>query len=47
MESLRQNKALLYSIVGSMAVVLALALGIIPELSAEFEIIIFPDEVIQ
>ncbi|CAH1991864.1 unnamed protein product [Acanthoscelides obtectus] len=44
MESLRQNKALLYSILGSAAIVLALALGIVPELSEQFEIIDFsPD----
>lgn len=44
MESLRQNKALLYSIVGSGTVVLALTLGILPELAAQFEIIDFPPE---
>lgn len=44
MESLRQNRALLYSIVGSGAVVLALTLGIVPELSAQFELIIFPHD---
>lgn len=45
MESLRENKALLYSILGSSSVVLALTLGIIPELSAQFEIIDFPPDV--
>ncbi|KAJ8952494.1 hypothetical protein NQ318_003290 [Aromia moschata] len=44
MESLKQNKALLYSILGSGGVVLALTLGIIPELSAQFEIIDFPPD---
>ncbi|KAF2904876.1 hypothetical protein ILUMI_01293 [Ignelater luminosus] len=44
MESLRQNRALLYSIIGSGSVVLALTLGIVPELSAQFELIIFPDD---
>ncbi|XP_074026717.1 endoplasmic reticulum transmembrane helix translocase [Leptinotarsa decemlineata] len=44
MESLRQNKALLYSILGSGGVVLALTLGIVPELSAQFEIIDFPPD---
>ncbi|KAF5300333.1 hypothetical protein FQA39_LY11190 [Lamprigera yunnana] len=44
MESLRQNRALLYSIMGSSAVVLALTLGILPELSAQLELIIFPSE---
>lgn len=45
MESLKQNRALLYSIIGSGSVVLALTLGIVPELSAQFELIIFPDDV--
>lgn len=45
MESLRQNKALLYSILGSGGVVLALTLGLVPELSAQFEIIDFPPDV--
>uniref|UniRef100_A0A1Y1KV49 Endoplasmic reticulum transmembrane helix translocase n=2 Tax=Photinus pyralis TaxID=7054 RepID=A0A1Y1KV49_PHOPY len=44
MESLKQNRYLLYSIIGSSAVVLALTLGILPELSAQFELIIFPPE---
>ncbi|KAG5897443.1 hypothetical protein JTB14_002704 [Gonioctena quinquepunctata] len=44
MESLKQNKALLYSILGSGGVVLALTLGIVPELSAQFEIIDFPPD---
>nr|CAI5866507.1 unnamed protein product [Callosobruchus analis] len=44
MESLKQNKALLYSILGSAGVVLALALGIVPELSEQFEIIDFPPD---
>lgn len=46
MESLRQNKALLYSIIGSSAVVLALALGLVPDLAAQVEIINFPYEVV-
>lgn len=45
MESLGQNKALMYSIVGSGGTVLALALGIVPELAAQFEIIDFPPDV--
>lgn len=45
MESLKQNKALLYSILGSGGVVLALTLGLVPELSAQFEIIDFPPDV--
>ncbi|KYB27482.1 endoplasmic reticulum transmembrane helix translocase [Tribolium castaneum] len=44
MESLRQNKALLYSILGSGGTVLALTLGIVPELSTQFEIIDFPPD---
>lgn len=45
MESLKQNKALLYSILGSGGTVLALTLGIIPELATQFEIIDFPPDV--
>lgn len=45
MESLRQNKALLYSILASGGVVLALTLGVVPELSAQIEIIDFPTDV--
>lgn len=44
MESLTENKALLYSIVGSAAAILALAMGIIPELAFQFEIVDFPPE---
>lgn len=47
MESLTQNKPLLYSIVLSGGAVLALALGIVPELAAQFEIIEFPAEVLK
>ncbi|RXG55213.1 Manganese-transporting ATPase 13A1 [Armadillidium vulgare] len=45
MESLRENRALLYSLLGSGSVVVALALGIIPEFAQQFEIIDFPSEV--
>lgn len=45
MESLTQNKALLYSIIGSSGTVLALALGIVPDLAHQFEIIDFPPDV--
>lgn len=45
MESLTQNKPLLHSIILSGGVVLALTLGIVPELGAQFEIIQFPSEV--
>jgi cation-transporting ATPase 13A1 len=44
MESLKQNKALLYSVLGSGGTVLALTLGIVPELAAQFEIIDFPPD---
>lgn len=44
MESLKSNKPLLYSILGSSAVVLALTLGVMPEISEQLEIISFPDE---
>ncbi|XP_060516984.1 endoplasmic reticulum transmembrane helix translocase [Cylas formicarius] len=44
MESLKQNKALLYSILISGGVVLALTLGLMPELSAQFELIDFPPD---
>lgn len=45
MESLSQNKSLMYSIVCSGGAVLALALGIVPDLAAQFEIIDFPSDV--
>ncbi|GJQ67243.1 hypothetical protein Trydic_g8148 [Trypoxylus dichotomus] len=44
MESLLQNKALLYSIIGSSGTVLALTLGLVPELAQQFEIIDFPSD---
>ncbi|KAI4466177.1 cation-transporting atpase-related [Holotrichia oblita] len=44
MESLLQNKALLYSIIGSSGTVLALTLGLVPELAQQFEIIDFPPD---
>uniref|UniRef100_A0A336KH29 CSON007847 protein n=1 Tax=Culicoides sonorensis TaxID=179676 RepID=A0A336KH29_CULSO len=44
MESLRENRLLLYSILTSSTVVLCLALGIIPDLLTTFEIIEFPDD---
>lgn len=45
MESLQDNKALLYSILGSGGIVLALTLGVVPELAIQFEIIDFPNDV--
>ncbi|KAL1491663.1 hypothetical protein ABEB36_012225 [Hypothenemus hampei] len=44
MESLMENRWLLYSILFSGAVVFILTLGIMPELSAQFEIIEFPED---
>ncbi|XP_049870175.1 endoplasmic reticulum transmembrane helix translocase [Pectinophora gossypiella] len=44
MEGLRDNKPLLYSIMISGGAVLALAAGIIPELSSMFEIVYFPPD---
>ena len=45
MESLRQNKPLLWSIVGAIGGVLILVSGISPELSESFSLIQFPDDV--
>ncbi|XP_033227041.1 manganese-transporting ATPase 13A1 [Belonocnema kinseyi] len=44
MESLFENKALLYSLVGSTVAILALASGFIPDTAYEFEIVDFPSE---
>lgn len=44
MESLTENKALLYSVLGSSASILALALGIFPEIAYQFEIVEFPGQ---
>ncbi|CAG2056914.1 unnamed protein product, partial [Timema podura] len=45
MESLTENKALLYSIVGSAGAILALALGVFPDMAYQFEIVDFPSDV--
>jgi len=45
MESLTENKSLLYSIVGSAGAILALAMGIFPDMAYQFEIVDFPAEV--
>lgn len=45
MESLRENRLLLYSILASSGVVMCLALGIVPDLTSTFQIIDFPDDV--
>lgn len=44
MESLSENKALLYSLMGSGGVVMSLALGVVPEFAQQFEIVDFPPE---
>lgn len=44
MESLLQNKSLLYSLIGIAAVILGLC-GFLPELAAQFEIVEFPSDV--
>lgn len=45
MERLRENKFLMYAILASSAVIIALSLGLSTELNQTFEIIEFPDEV--
>lgn len=45
MEGLRDNKPLLYSVLVSGGAVLALAAGLVPELSNMFEIVYFPPDV--
>lgn len=45
MESLRENKFLMYSIMISGLIVAALALNLSPELTATFQIVEFPDDV--
>lgn len=45
MASLTENKPLLYSLLASASVVLVLASGLIPDLSASLQIEAFPEEV--
>lgn len=45
MESLQQNKALLFSLLGNSAVILLLACGFLPDLAVQFEIVNFPSQV--
>lgn len=45
MQSLREHKALLYSILASGGAVFALAAGALPDLAEQFEIVDFPAEV--
>ena len=47
MESLWENKALLYALSGTGSLILILALGWLPELDEQFGIIEFPPEVWQ
>ena len=44
MESLLQNKSLLYSIIGNIIVILGLACGFLPDLAVRFEIVDFPSD---
>lgn len=45
MESLKENKPLLYSILFSASAVVVLACRIMPEFSDQFQIVEFPDDV--
>lgn len=45
MESLNENRPLMFSILGSTAFIFALALGVFPEIATMFEIVDFPLEV--
>ncbi|KAL2732695.1 endoplasmic reticulum transmembrane helix translocase isoform X1 [Vespula maculifrons] len=44
MESLTQNKSLLYSLLGSSAVILSLACGLLPDVASQLEIVDFPND---
>ena len=46
MESLKENKALLYSIIFSASAAVGLACRTFPDLNEQFQIVDFPDEVI-
>ena len=45
MESLTQNRTLLFSLVGNFAVILLLACGFLPNFAMQFEIVDFPSQV--
>ena len=45
MESLLENKPLLYSLLASVAAVTSLASGLMPELALWFELVEFPSDV--
>ena len=47
MESLRENKAMLYSLSCTAGFIVLLALGWVPELREQFGIIDFPEEASQ
>lgn len=47
MESLRENKLLMYAILFSSSVVILLTTGFSADLNSTFEIISFPDDVIH
>uniref|UniRef100_T1J7Q5 Cation-transporting ATPase n=1 Tax=Strigamia maritima TaxID=126957 RepID=T1J7Q5_STRMM len=44
MESVRENKPLLYSMLGSGALIVVLTCGFLPDMAAQFEIVEFPEE---
>jgi hypothetical protein len=45
MESLIENRPLLWSVIGSMVAVVSLVLGTIPDLCNQFSIVDFPSDV--
>ena len=47
MESMRENRALLYSLMGTGTFIFLLACGVIPEISEQFGIVDFPPEVFK
>ena len=44
MESLRENRPLLYSIIASITAVICLVSGFLPDMAAQFSIVEFPSE---
>lgn len=45
MESLRDNRPLLWSIVGSVMAVVCLVSGVMPDMAEQFSIVVFPADV--
>jgi len=45
MESLQENRPLFYSIIFSMGALMSLLMGLIPDVSNQFEIVEFPQQV--